>query len=85
MSVKIKIRAVPNAPKSECAGEYGDALKIKLAAPALDGKANVELVKFISKKLKISKGNIQIACGETSRDKLVEIFDCPRAREMLLE
>ena len=80
MSVKIKIRAVPNAPKSEC-----DALKIKLAAPALDGKANAELVKFISKKLKISKGNIQIACGETSRDKLVEIFDCPRAREMLLE
>ena len=49
MSEKLKIRAVPNAPKSHCAGAYGDGVKIKIAAPAMDGKANAELIKYLAK------------------------------------
>ena len=39
----------------------------------MDGKANAELVKFLSKKLGVGRGAVRIVCGETSRDKLVEV------------
>ncbi len=80
---KIKIRAVVNAPKSQCAGEYGEALKIKVAAPAIDGKANEELVRFIAKKLGLSRCGVRIVSGQTSRDKIVEV-DAEDARARLL-
>ncbi len=82
MLQRIKIRALPNAPKSECAGEYMDCVKIRLSAPALDGKANAELVKFLSKKLGLPKSAIRIKSGERSREKIVELeadFDCAGA------
>ena len=47
MAERFKVRVVPNAPKSACAGAYGDAVKIKIAAQAMDGKANAELVKCL--------------------------------------
>ena len=84
MSERIKIRVVPNAPKSECVGEYGEAVKIKVAAQAMDGKANTELIKFLAKKLEISRNDIEICTGETSRDKLVEISNCTDVRKKLL-
>ena len=84
MAERIKIRVVPNAPKSECVGEYGDAIKIKIAAQAMDGKANTELIKFLAKKLGISRNDIEICTGETSRDKLVEISNCADVRTKLL-
>jgi uncharacterized protein (TIGR00251 family) len=84
MAERIKIRVVPNAPKSECVGEYGDAIKIKIAAQAMDGKANTELIKFLAKKLGISRNDIEICTGETSRDKLVEISNCTDVRIKLL-
>lgn len=73
MAERFKVRVVPNAPKSACAGAYGDAVKIKIAAQAMDGKANAELAKFLSKKLGVGRGAVRIVCGETSRDKLVEV------------
>lgn len=73
MAERFKVRVVPNAPKSACVGEYGDGVKIKIAAQAMDGKANAELIKFLSKKLEVGRGAIEIVCGETSRDKLVEV------------
>ena len=48
MPEHIKIRVVPNAPKSAAAGAYGDGVKIKIKAPAMDGKANAELIKFLA-------------------------------------
>ncbi len=84
MPERIKIRVVPNAPKSQCVGEYGDAIKIKVAAQAMDGKANSELIKFLAKKLAIARNDIQICTGETSRDKLVEILNCTDVKSKLL-
>ena len=49
MAERFKVRVVPNAPKNVCVGEYGDAVKIKISAQAMDGKANAELIKFLSK------------------------------------
>lgn len=73
MPERFRVRVVPNAPKSTPAGAYGEGVKIKISAPALDGKANAELIKFLSKFLDIPRSNIRIICGETSRDKLVEV------------
>ena len=73
MSCRIEIKAVPNAPKSEVIGWLGDALKIKIHAPALEGKANQELCEFLAKALGLPKRSIRLAQGDTSRKKLVEI------------
>ena len=73
----VKFRIIPNAAKTEIVGPYGDAIKIKVSSPPLDGKANTELIKFLSKKLGVSKNSIRIISGETSRDKLVEIDNLP--------
>ena len=64
-------------------GEYGEALKIKVAAPAIDGKANEELVRFIAKKLGLPRCGVRIVSGQTSRDKIVEV-DAEDARARLL-
>lgn len=84
MSEKLKIRAVPNAPKSHCAGVYGDGVKIKIAAPAMDGKANAELIKYLAKTLGISKSGVRILSGESSRDKIVEVSGIEGAKALLL-
>lgn len=70
---RIKFRIIPNARKTELAGEYADAVKIKLSAPPVEGKANAELIKYLSKSLGVSKSSIIFVSGETSKDKLLEI------------
>ena len=83
MAERFKVRVVPNAPKSACAGLYGDAVKIKDAAQAVEGRANAELVRFISKKLGVGRSGVRILHGESSRDKLVEA-DAQNCFERLL-
>jgi uncharacterized protein (TIGR00251 family) len=70
---KLEVHVVPNARRSEVAGDYGGRLKIRIAAPAVDDKANRELVRFLSEKLAIPKGAISILRGEKSRDKTLAI------------
>ncbi len=71
--MRIRLRVVPNAPKTEIVGAYGEGLKVKVKAPPLDGKANEELVKFFAKHHGISRNSVRIITGDTSRDKLIEI------------
>lgn len=67
------IEAKPNASKTEIISFQENTLKIKIAAPAVDDKANKELVTFLSKQLKIPKSKIIITKGNTSRHKKVDI------------
>ena len=67
----IRCRIQPSASKTAFSGIYNDALKIALAAPPVDGKANKALTIFIAKILGISKSSVSIAKGEKSRDKVV--------------
>jgi len=69
----VKIRAIPRASKNEIQGIYDDALKVRLTTAPVDGKANQALIRFLSKALKISKAQFQIAQGETSRHKVLRI------------
>ena len=71
--VVLNIRVVPRASKTEVQGMLGNALKIRLQAPPVDGKANVALVKFLADTLGIARSNITLLSGETSRVKRVLI------------
>ena len=68
---KISIRVIPNAKKSEIV--EGDVLRVRVKAPAIEGKANKELISVLSKHYKINKSKIRIVKGEKSRDKLIEL------------
>jgi len=75
--LSLMLHVQPNARRSEIAGTHGGALKVKVAAPATDNRANVELVEFLSETLAIQKSAIAIRHGATSRRKLVEISGGP--------
>ncbi len=70
--VSLRIKAQPNASKSEFCEVYGnDAIKIRIKAPAVEGAANKELVKFLAKSFKVSKSDILFKTGQNSKIKLV--------------
>lgn len=71
--LSLTLHVQPNARRSEIAGLHGDALKVRIAAPAADNKANAELIDFLSESLGIPKSAIVISRGATSRRKVVEI------------
>jgi len=69
----LRFHIAPNAKVNSVVGEYGAAIKIKLRAPAVDGKANTALRSFLSKELKIAEGQIVLERGHKSRDKIIRI------------
>jgi len=69
----FKVRVVPRASKSEIVGEHSGALKVRIAAPPVDGAANEELIKVLSKKFGVPKNAVQILSGETSKMKQLRI------------
>lgn len=71
--VVVSVRVVPRAPRSRVQGLLGDALKIRLAAPPVEGKANTELVRFLAEALDLHAGRIQLLAGATGRNKRVLI------------
>jgi len=71
--VSLRIKAQPAASKNEFCEIYGkDAIKIRIKAAAVEGAANKELVKFISKSFKVSKSDIIFKSGQNSKIKIVE-------------
>jgi uncharacterized protein (TIGR00251 family) len=71
--VVISLKITPKSSKSEAAGIEGDELKLRIAAVPEKGEANAEIIRFLSKRLKISKSKIILISGETSRHKRVLI------------
>lgn len=67
--VLIDVHAHPGAKRSAIVGEHGGRLKIAIASPPVDGKANSALIAFLAKTLSVSKSTIEIVNGETSRQK----------------
>ena len=75
--LSLCVHVQPNAKRSEAVGLHGGALKVKIAAPPVDNKANAELIDFLSKSLGIPKSAIVVRRGATSRRKVVEIKGGP--------
>jgi uncharacterized protein len=69
----IQVHIIPNAKIDTVVGEYGDAIKIKLRAPAIEGKGNAALRRFLAEKLSIPQRAIALERGERSRDKVIRI------------
>jgi uncharacterized protein (TIGR00251 family) len=74
MNLKIKVKITPNARTDKVCGYIEkDILKIKIKAKPIDGKANLYLIKYLSKELGIPQSNFSIIQGRTSRIKMLEI------------
>jgi hypothetical protein len=71
--VIFAVRVQPRASKSEVAGELDGALKVRLAAPPVDGEANEELIRFLAKLLDVSRREIALISGQTSKNKIVRV------------
>lgn len=73
----LTLHIQPGAKKTEVAGLHGDALKIRLAAPPVDGKANAALLSFVAERLGIAKSSVSLKSGQTSRRKVLEVDAAP--------
>lgn len=71
--VTFAIKVQPRAKKNAIRGEVGDALKVALAAPPVDGKANAACVVFLSELLRVPRSAVMIAAGQTSRNKMIRV------------
>lgn len=72
-AVTFPVRALPRAARSEILGELDGALKVRLAAPPVEGAANEELVRLLAKRLGVPRRQVTITAGATSRHKLVRV------------
>lgn len=82
--VILTLHIQPGAKKSEIVGTHGEALKIRLAAPPVDGKANDCLIEFLAGLLAIPRSDVELVSGQTSRRKRVRVRDVsPDAVERL--
>lgn len=72
-SCTLAIKAIPNAPRSEAIGWLGDALKVKVHAPPVEGKANEALCAFLADTLGLPRRAVTVLRGDTSRQKVIRI------------
>jgi uncharacterized protein len=71
--VTFAIRVHPRAKKAAITGELGDALKVSLTAPPLEGRANDACIDFFAKALKVPRSSVTIASGAGSRNKVIRV------------
>lgn len=72
-SIIFAVRAQPRASRSAVAGEIDGALKVRLAAPPVDGAANEELVRFLAKLFGVSRRQVAIISGATAKHKIIRV------------
>ncbi len=71
--MRLHLQVQPRASRTEVAGPHGGALRIRLAAPPVDGEANAELVAFLARRLRVPKAQVTIVRGVSGRRKVVEV------------
>ncbi len=75
----LALHVQPGAARTAIAGTHGDALKVRLAAPPVDGKANAELVRFLAEAFDVPQRQVTLVRGESARRKTVRVV-APRRR-----
>lgn len=71
----IKVKIVPGSSKNKIVGVYNDALKITIAAPPVEGKANKKCITYLAKYFDVAKSKVEIISGKSSKNKLIKIYD----------
>ena len=72
-TIVLAVHAQPGARRTEVAGLHGDALKVRVAAPALEDRANEALVEFLAKRFGVARRDVTLVSGAKSREKRFEI------------
>lgn len=72
--VAFAVRVVPRASRNEIVGVHGDALKVRLTAPPVEGRANEALIAFLAQWLGVRKSQVEIVAGATSRRKMIRVI-----------
>jgi uncharacterized protein len=72
--VTFAVKVQPRAKGNAITGELGDALKLALTAPPVDGKANEACIEFFAKLLNLPRSSVTIASGQTSRNKVIRVL-----------
>lgn len=78
----LVVHVVPRARVTQLGGRYGDAIKVKVAAPPVGGAANAELVRFLAERLGVPRRAVAIVRGASGRRKVVEIAGLARDAAM---
>jgi uncharacterized protein (TIGR00251 family) len=78
-AITFDVRVVPRASRTEVAGEHDGALRVRVAAPPVDGAANEELTRFVAKSLGVAAREVEIVGGHTSRSKRLRVRGATRA------
>ena len=71
--ITFAVKVHPRAKKNAITGEVGDALKLALTAPPVDGKANAACIEFFAKLLNLPRSSVTIAAGQTRRNKVIRV------------
>jgi len=72
-AITFAVKLHPRAKKNAITGEVGDALKLSITAPPIDGRANEACIEFFAKLLKVPRSSVTIASGLTSRNKVIRV------------
>jgi uncharacterized protein len=86
-SCTLDLKTIPNAPRNQIAGWLGGALKVKVQAPAREGRANEALLEFLAEKLRLPRRAVTLKRGDKSRQKVISVdgLSLVEARERLEE
>jgi uncharacterized protein len=76
-SVTFTVKIHPRARKNAITGELGDALKVSLSSPPVEGRANEACIEFLAKLLKLPRSSVTIASGQSRRQKVVRVSGLP--------
>ena len=79
-AVTFAVKVHPRAKRDAVSGEIGDALKVALNAPPVDGKANEACIRFLADILRVPRSSVTIAAGETNRNKLIRVVGVSAAQ-----
>lgn len=87
MTARLEVYVQPRASKTEVVGLHDGRIKIRLAAPPVDGAANAELVSFVAARVGVAKSKVRVVAGEASRRKVIEVegVDAERLRSRLTQ
>jgi uncharacterized protein len=69
----FSVKVHPRAKRDAITGEFGDALKLNLTAPPIEGRANEACIEFFAKLLRVPRSSVTIAAGQNSRNKVIRI------------
>jgi len=72
-TVTFAIRVIPRASRSEIVGEFEGSLKVRISAPPVDGAANAEVIKLLSKEFGVARSSVSIVSGESSKTKRIRV------------